>query len=89
MQLNSLRDVLVEQLGDLYDAEKQLVQALPKVASAAQHDELRKALQHHLEETRGHVQRLEEIFGELGISAPSKRCKAMQGLLAEGDEVKR
>jgi len=87
MELNSLNDVFEEQLGDLYDAEKQLVTALPKVATAAHSDELRKALQEHLEETRGHVERLEQIFGDLGMPMPTETCKAMQGLITEGDQI--
>jgi ferritin-like metal-binding protein YciE len=87
MQLNSLRDVLVEELADLYDAENQLVRALPKVAAAAQHEELRTALQEHLQETRGHVERLQEIFSELSIAIPSETCQGMQGLVAEGEAV--
>jgi len=87
MQLNSLKDVFEEQIGDLYDAEKQLVTALPKVASAAHSDELRKALQTHLEETRRHVERLEQIVGDIGMPMPTERCKAMAGLLAEGEEI--
>jgi len=87
MQLNSLNDVFEEQLGDLYDAEKQLVAALPKVASAASSDELRKAFQTHLEETRGHVERLEQIFGDLGLPAPTEHCDAMAGLIKEGDQI--
>jgi len=87
MQLNSLNDVFEEQLGDLYDAEKQLVAALPKVASAAHSDELRKALETHLEETRGHVERLEQIFGDLGMPMPSEHCEAMAGLIKEGEQI--
>jgi ferritin-like metal-binding protein YciE len=87
MQLTSLNDVFEDQLGDLYDAEKQLIEALPKVAQAAHADELRKALETHLDETRGHVERLEQIFGDLGIPAPSEHCEAMEGLLREGDQI--
>ena len=87
MNLQSLDDVLVGQLGDLLDAEKQLVQALPKMASAASDQKLQKAFTEHLSETRDHVSRLEEIFGQLGKQPPSETCKAMQGLVAEGDEV--
>ncbi|HZQ03950.1 MAG TPA: ferritin-like domain-containing protein [Gaiellaceae bacterium] len=87
MELNSLNDVFEEQLGDLYDAEKQLVTALPKITSAAHSDELRKALQTHLEETRGHVERLEQIFGDLGMPTPTEHCQAMAGLIQEGDQV--
>jgi len=87
MQLQSLDDVLVDQLGDLLDAEKQLVQALPKMASAASDEKLQKAFKEHLSETRDHVSRLEEIFGQLGKQPPSETCKAMQGLVAEGEEI--
>jgi ferritin-like metal-binding protein YciE len=87
MNLNSLQDVFEEQLGDLYDAERQLVAALPKVAGAAQSKELRTALNEHLEETRGHVQRLEQMFDQMGIAAPMETCEAMQGILREGDEI--
>lgn len=87
MQMQSLNDVFVDQLEDLHSAETQLVQALPRVAAAAQHDELRQALEHHLEETRDHVRRLEEIFGQVGISGPSEHCEGMAGLLREGEHV--
>jgi ferritin-like metal-binding protein YciE len=87
MGFHSLKDVLQEQLEDLHSAETQLVGALPKMAQAANHDELRKAIEHHLEETRGHVKRVEEALGELGISNPSEVCKGMQGLIAEGEEI--
>jgi ferritin-like metal-binding protein YciE len=87
MQLQSLDDVLLEQLADLYSAETQLVEALPKVAGAASTDELREALQHHLEETRDHVRRLEEAFSELGSGIPSEHCEGMEGLLKEGQDV--
>ncbi len=87
MQLNSLRDVLQEQLEDLHDAERQLVDALPKMAQAVSSDELRQAIEHHLEETRGHVKRVDDALGELGVSSPSTTCKAMAGLIAEGEEI--
>jgi len=87
MQLNSLQDVLVEQLGDLYSAEQQLVTALPRVSGAASDGKLRTALDEHLQETRGHVKRLEQIFDQLGISAPSEKCKGMEGLIAEGEGI--
>ena len=86
MQLQTLRDLMIEQLHDLYSAETQLVQALPEMAGAASNDPLREAFQHHLEETRGHVARLTEIFGELGTSTSGETCKGMQGLIAEGRE---
>jgi len=88
MTLNSLHDVFVEQLGDLYSAERQLVQTLPTVASSATAPELREAIQHHLEETQRHVTRLEQVFTELGEPYPvTKTCEGMQGILAEGEHV--
>jgi ferritin-like metal-binding protein YciE len=87
MNLQSLDDVLQHQLDDLMSAERQLVVALPKMAQAAFHDELRTAFEEHLVETRGHVDRLQEIFGQLGRSPSGETCKAMQGLIAEGEEV--
>jgi ferritin-like metal-binding protein YciE len=79
--------VFEAQLGDLYDAEKQLLTALPKMAGAASSDELREAFETHLKETRGHVERLERVFSDLGMPTPTEQCKAMRGLIAEGDEV--
>jgi ferritin-like metal-binding protein YciE len=86
MSLASLQDVFQEQIEDLYSAENQLVQALPKVVAAAHSDELKKAFDEHLAETRGHVQRLDEILGQIGVSS-STHCKGMEGLIAEGEEV--
>lgn len=85
--LNSLRDLLVEELRDLYNAEGQLVKALPKMAKAASHDELREGFEEHLEQTRGHVDRLERCFKILGEKAKGKTCHAMQGLVEEGKEA--
>jgi len=87
MELRSLNDVFEAQLGDLYDAEKQLLVALPKMAGAAQADELREAFETHLQQTRGHVERLERVFSDLGMPMPSETCKAMQGLIAEGNQI--
>jgi ferritin-like metal-binding protein YciE len=87
MGFNSLKDVLQEQLEDLYSAESQLVGALPKMAQAAHHEPLREAFQHHLEETREHVRRVEDALGEIGVAMPTEVCKAMQGLIAEGEET--
>ena len=86
MGFNSLEDVLHEQVLDLFSAEKQLVAALPKVADAATSPELKGAIKEHLEETKTHVKRLEEVQGILGVSGATT-CKGMQGLLAEGEEV--
>jgi ferritin-like metal-binding protein YciE len=87
VSLNSLRDVLEEQVEDLYSAEQQLVEALPKVASAVHTDELRHAIEEHLLETRGHVTRLEEVLAQLGVTSSSAHCKGMEGLIAEGNEI--
>ncbi len=82
-----IQDVLVEALQDLLHAEGQLVKALPKMAKAAKSDLLRLAFETHLEETRGHVDRLKESFELLGVTAKPKVCKGMAGLLEEGSEV--
>jgi len=87
VKLQSLDDVLMAELSDLMSAEKQLVKALPKVAEAASSKELREAIEHHLDETRGHVQRLEQVFESLGADAESEHCEAMEGLIGEGEEI--
>jgi ferritin-like metal-binding protein YciE len=87
VEINSLRELYVEQLRDLYDAENQLVKALPKMAKEASSDELRQAIEEHLEQTRGQAERLEQIFEQLGEKAKGKKCKGMQGLLDEGKET--
>jgi len=85
--MSTVEDLLVEQIRDLYDAEKQLVRALPKMAKAASSDELRQAIEDHLEETTNQVQRLEQAFEQLDKTAKGKTCKAMKGLIDEGGEV--
>jgi len=87
MQLQSLNDLFVEQLEDLHSAEKQLVEALPKMASASSHEELRDAFEKHLADTREHVKRLDKILSKLGETPSSKKCKGMEGLIKEGEEV--
>jgi len=87
MQKNTLRELYVEELRDIYDAEKQLIKALPKMAEAASSEELRSGFEEHLEQTKGHAQRLEQIFGALGEKPTGKKCKGMQGLVSEGSEV--
>ncbi len=87
MKLESLHDVFVDELKDLYNAETQLTKALPKMAKAASSEELRAAFEHHLEETENHVQRLEKIFQKMNLPSKGKRCKAMAGLIAEGSEI--
>ena len=85
LKLNSLRDLLIEELRDLYSAETQLVGALPKMAEAAASQELASAFEHHLEETRGHVSRLESIFNQIGEKSSGETCEAMKGLIKEGE----
>lgn len=87
MQENTFHGLFVEHLRDLYDAEQQITQALPVVIEAVSADELRKALEHHLEVTHGHVERLERLFSDLGEPPTGKSCKGMEGLLEEGDEA--
>jgi len=87
MQQSALKELYVDELRDLYDAEGQLTKALPKMAEAATSDELRAGFERHLEQTRGHVQRLEQIFEGMGEKPKGKKCKGMQGLIAEGKEI--
>lgn len=87
MTLNSLDDLFLVQLQDLYDAEQRLTKALPKMAEAARHRELKSAFQKHLRETEQHVKRLEKVFSILGQSAQRETCEAMKGLISEGDEA--
>jgi len=87
MKFNSLQDVLTDCVRDLYNAENQLVKALPKMAKAAESDELRTAFEEHLGQTEGHVERLERVAEELGIKAKGKTCHAMKGLIEEGQEI--
>jgi ferritin-like metal-binding protein YciE len=85
--IESLNDLFVEQLRDLYDAENQLIKALPKMAEGANSDELRQGFEEHLEQTKEHAQRIETIFEQLGQKAKAKKCKGMEGLIKEGSEV--
>lgn len=87
MKIEMVEQLLQEELRDIYDAEKQLVKAIPKMAKAASSAELRDALNEHLEVTRGHVQRLEKAFEALGSKAKGKPCAGMKGLTEEGEEV--
>ncbi|HEX8553049.1 MAG TPA: ferritin-like domain-containing protein [Abditibacteriaceae bacterium] len=87
MELTSLKDALHEELKDLYSAEQQLAQVLPKMAEAATNAQLASAFTRHLEETQGHVARLEQAFGLLGEKAEAHTCQAMKGLLKEGQEI--
>jgi ferritin-like metal-binding protein YciE len=87
MQLQDLQDLFVEQLRDLYNAENQLLKALPKMAKAATNEELSAAFEEHTEQTREHVSRLEQIFQTLEEKPSGKVCKAMKGLIEEGKEA--
>jgi ferritin-like metal-binding protein YciE len=87
MKIESMEDLFLEQVEDLYDAEKRLVKALPKMAEASTSQSLRQAFQSHLMETEGHVGRLENIFRTLGKSAKSQTCDAMKGLISEGEDM--
>ena len=87
MALDTLKDLYIDELKDLYNAESQLVKALPKMAKAATDPSLKKAFEDHLGQTEGHVARLEEIFKDLGEKPTGKVCKAMKGLVEEGAEL--
>ena len=87
MKLNTLEDLFHHELKDLYSAENQLVKALPKMAKAATNEELKAGFTEHLEQTKGHVERLDEIADQLGIKLAGHKCKAMEGLVEEGTEL--
>ena len=87
MPNQGLKELYIDELKDLYSAENQLVKALPKLAKAAASDELRQGFEEHLEQTKGHVQRLEKIFATLDESPKGKKCKGMEGLVEEGSEM--
>ena len=87
MKLNTLQKLYTDELRDLYNAENQLLKALPKMAKAASSDELKEAFEQHLEQTKGHVKRLEQVFEELDEKPKGKTCRAMKGLIQEGSEV--
>src|SRR5438045_9127888 len=87
MKLKSLGDLLQHELQDLYNAEKQLLKALPKMAKAATNEELKAGFEEHLEQTKEHVERLEQIGQQLGKTLTGLKCKAMEGLIEEGAEL--
>jgi ferritin-like metal-binding protein YciE len=87
MRLDSLDTLLTEELRDVYDAEKQITRALPKLTKAAHSRELKDALKEHLEVTKGHINRLEEVFSMLDEKPRSRPCTGMKGLLKEGGEI--
>jgi ferritin-like metal-binding protein YciE len=87
MESNTFRELYINELQDLYDAENQLIEALPKMAEASSSAELRAGFEAHLKQTRGHAMRLEQILAALGEDAKGTKCKAMKGLVAEGGEM--
>lgn len=86
-EFNNLQDLFVQQLEDLYDAEKRLTDALPKMAEAASSSQLKQAFTDHLAETRQHVARLEQVFQKMGMEPKRETCPAMKGLIKEGEEM--
>lgn len=86
-KLKSLDDLLVHELQDIFDAEKQITRALPKMIKAASHPELQAAFEEHLEQTEGQIDRLEQVFKLLGLPAKGKKCEGMAGLIEEGKKV--
>jgi ferritin-like metal-binding protein YciE len=87
MKDNTLRGLFVDELRDLYDAENRLVKAIPKMAKAASSEELRSGFKEHLEQTKGHVERLKQVLTSLGEKATAKKCTGMTGIVEEGDEM--
>ena len=87
MKLDTLKTLYSNELRDLYNAENQLVKALPKMAKAASSEDLKDAFEKHLEQTKGHVKRLEQVFEALGEKPKGKTCRAMKGLIEEGSEI--
>jgi len=87
MKLDTLQKLYTDELRDLYNAENQLVKALPKMAKAASSEDLKDAFEKHLEQTKGHVKRLEQVFEALGEKQKGKTCRAMKGLIEEGSEI--
>lgn len=87
MKTNGLKELYIDELRDIYNAENQLTKALPKMAKAANSDELRSGFEEHFEQTKGHVNRLQQIFESLGEKPTGKKCKGMEGLVEEGSEM--
>ena len=87
MNTKTLKDLFLDELADMYDAEKRIVKALPKLAKAASCTDLKGAIEEHLQETQGHVTLLEKVFQCFDLEAKGKTCEATKGLLEEGDEI--
>ena len=87
MAVKNMQDLLIEELRDIYHAEKQLTRALPKMARAASNEQLKQAFTQHLEETQGQIERLEQVFEKLDTRTRGKHCHAMEGLIEEAKEI--
>jgi len=87
MEMESLKDLFIDELKDLYSAENQILKALPKMIKKATSKELKSGFEQHLKETQVHVERLEKIFAELDESPRGKKCKGMEGVIADGKEL--
>src|SRR3954451_8270487 len=87
MTVDTVEKLLLQELKDVYSAEKQITRALPKMAKAASNEQLKMAFETHLEETQGQIERLDRVFEILGKAASAKTCKGMQGLIEEGTET--
>lgn len=86
-EFNSLNDLFIDQIRDLYDAEQRITDALPKMVEAAHSPDLKQAFDSHLQETRGHVTRLENIFRQIGVETKRETCQAMKGIIDEGEQM--
>lgn len=87
MKTKTLQELFLDELADMYDAEKRIVKALPKMANAATSADLKAAMEKHLKETEGHVRKIEQVFQAFGEKPVGKTCEATKGLLEEGDEI--
>ena len=87
MAISSMQELFIEELRDMYHAEKQLARALPKLAKAANSEQLRTAFEEHTEQTKGQIERLQQVFESIGSPARAKRCEAMEGLVEEAQEM--
>jgi ferritin-like metal-binding protein YciE len=89
MAEQTLKELYIDELRDLYDAENQLIKALPKMAAKAESEDLQSGIEAHLEQTRNHAKRIEQVFEALGEPVKGKKCKGMQGIVSEGSQVLR
>lgn len=87
MKIENMEELFLAEIEDLYDCEKRLTKALPKMAKASTSPELRQAFESHLQETQGHVERLEKVFSEMGKKPKAEACEAIKGLIEEGEQM--